>query len=57
MYRIFDMNYERFNTFTEEEKQDFFNKIKTQYNDNTIKWYLTHLNLYNTFLEYSIINP
>ena len=57
MYKIYDLDYELFNTFTEEEKQDFFNKIKSQYKENTIKWYLTNLNIYNKFLEYSIINP
>ena len=57
MYKIYDLDYELFNTFTEEEKQDFFNKIKSQYKEDTIKWYLTNLNVYNKFLEYSIINP
>ncbi len=57
MYKIYDLDYELFNTFTEEEKQDFFNKIKSQYKEDTIKWYLTNLNVYNKFLEFSIINP
>ena len=57
MYKIYDLDYELFNTFTEEEKQDFFNKIKSQYKEDTIKWYLTNLNVYNKFLEYSIISP
>ena len=57
MYKIYDLDYELFNTFTEEEKQDFFNKIKSQYKEDTIKWYLTNLNVYNKFLEYSIFNP
>lgn len=57
MYKIFDINSELFDTLTEEKKREFFNEIKTQYNESTIKWYLTNLNLYNKFLEYSIINP
>ena len=57
MYKIYDIDYEFFNSFTEEEKQDCFNKIKSQYKEDTVKWYLTNLNLYNKFLEYSIINP
>ena len=57
MYKIYDLNYELFNTFTEEEKQYFFNKIKSEYKEPTIKWYLTNLNVYNKFLEFSIINP
>ena len=39
------------------EQINLFNQIKAEYNDNTIKWYLTNLNLYNKFLEYSIIKP
>ena len=57
MYKIYDLDYVLFNTFTEKEKQDFFNKIKSQYKEDTVKWYLTNLNLYNKFLEFSIINP
>ena len=57
MYKIFDINSDLFDTLTEEGKQEFFNEIKTQYNESTIKWYLTNLNLYNKFLEYSIIKP
>ena len=57
MYKIYDLKYELFNAFTEEEKQDFFNEIKAQYNDNKIQWYLTNLNMYNELLEYLIINP
>ena len=57
MYKIYDLDYELFNTFTEEEKQDFFKKIKSQYKEPTIKWYLTNLEIYNNFLKYSIINP
>ena len=36
MYKIYDLDYELFNTFTEEEKQDFFNKIKAEYKEPTI---------------------
>ncbi len=57
MYKIYDLNSEVFNNLTTEEQNNFFNQIKAEYNDNTIKWYLTNLNLYNKFLEYSIINP
>ena len=57
MYKIFDINSELFDTLTEEKKREFFNEIKTQYNESTIKWYLTNLNLYNKFLEYSIFKP
>ena len=57
MYKIYDLDYELFNTFTEEEKQDFFNEIKTNYNEITIKWYLTNLNAYKKFLDYLIKNP
>jgi uncharacterized membrane protein len=57
MYKIYDLNSEVFNNLTTEEQINFFNQIKAEYNDNTIKWYLTNLNLYNKFLEYSIIKP
>ena len=57
MYKIYDLDYELFNTFTEEEKQDFFNKIKSEYKEPTIKMVFKNLNLYKFFLEYSIINP
>ena len=57
MYKIYDLNSEVFNNLSTEEQINFFNQIKAEYNDNTIKWYLTNLNLYNKFLEYSIINP
>jgi uncharacterized membrane protein len=57
MYKIYDLNSEVFNNLTTEEQINLFNQIKAEYNDNTIKWYLTNLNLYNKFLEYSIINP
>lgn len=57
MYKIYDLNSEVFNNLTTEEQIKFFNQIKAEYNDNTIKWYLTNLNIYNKFLEYSIINP
>ena len=57
MYKIYDLNSEVFNNLTIEEQIKFFNQIKAEYNDNTIKWYLTNLNLYNKILEYSIINP
>ena len=57
MYKIYDLNSEVFNNLTTEEQNDFFNQIKAEYNEQTIKWYLTNLNLYNKFLEYSIINP
>ena len=55
MYKIYDLNSEVFNNLSTEEQINFFNQIKAEYNDNTIKWYLTNLNLYNKFLEYSII--
>ncbi len=57
MYKIYDLNSEVFNNLTTEEQINLFNQIKAEYNDNTIKWYLTNLNLYNKFLEYSIIKP
>ena len=57
MYKIYDLNSEVFNNLTTEEQINLFNQIKAEYNDNTIKWYFTNLNLYNKFLEYSIINP
>ena len=57
MYKIYDLNSEVFNNLTTEEQNNFFNQIKAEYNEQTIKWYLTNLNLYNNFLEYSIINP
>ena len=57
MYKIYDLNSEVFNNLTTEEQNNLFNQIKAEYNDNTIKWYLTNLNLYNKFLEYSIIKP
>ena len=57
MYKIYDLNSEVFNNLSTEEQINFFNQIKAEYNDNTIKWYLTNLNLYNKFLEYSIIKP
>ena len=57
MYKIYDLNSEVFNNLTIEEQNNLFHQIKAEYNDNTIKWYLTNLNLYNKFLEYSIIKP
>ena len=57
MYKIYDLNYEVFNNLTTGEQIKLFNQIKTEYNEQTIKWYLTNLNIYNNFLEYSIINP
>ena len=57
MYKIYDLNSEVFNNLTTEEQNNFFNQIKAEYNEQTIKWYLTNLNIYNKFLEYSIINP
>jgi len=57
MYKIYDLNSEVFNNLTTEEQNNFFNQIKAEYNEQTIKWYLTNLNLYNKFLEYSIIKP
>lgn len=57
MFKIYDLNSEVFNNLTTEEQNNFFNQIKEVYNEATIKWYLTNLNLYNKFLEYSIINP
>ena len=57
MCKIYDLNSEVFNNLTIEEQINFFNQIKAEYNDNTIKWYLTNLNIYNKFLEYSIIKP
>lgn len=57
MYKIYDLNSEVFNNLTTEEQNNFFNQIKAEYNEQTIKWYLTNLNLYNKYLEYLIINP
>ena len=57
MYKIYDLNSEVFNNLTTEEQNNFFNQIKAEYNEQTIKLYLTNLNLHNKFLEYSIINP
>ena len=57
MYKIYDLNSEVFNNLTTEEQNNFFNQIKAEYNEQTIKWYLSNLNLYNKFLAYSIINP
>ena len=57
MYKIYDLNSEVFNNLTTEEQNEFFNQIKAEYNEQTMKWYLSNLNLYNKFLEYSIINP
>ena len=57
MYKIYDLNSEVFNNLTIEEQNILFHQIKAEYNEQTIKWYLTNLNIYNKFLEYSIINP
>lgn len=57
MFKIYDLNSEVFNNLTTEEQNNFFNQIKEEYNEQTIKWYLTNLNLYNKYLEYLIINP
>lgn len=57
MFKIYDLNSEVFNNLTTEEQNNFFNQIKAEYNEQTIKWYLTNLNLYNKYLEYLIINP
>ena len=57
MYKIYDITSVVFDKFTEEEKLEFFNEIKTNYNENTIKWYLTNLNAYKKFLDYLIKNP
>ena len=57
MYKIYDLNSEVFNNLTTEEQINLFNQIKAEYDYNTIEWYLTNLNLYNKFLEYSIIKP
>ena len=57
MYKIYDLNSEVFNNLTTEEQINLFDQIRAEYNDNTIKWYLTKLNLYNKFLGYSIIKP
>ena len=57
MYKIYDLNSEVFNDLTTEEQNNLFHQIKEEYNEQTIKWYLTNLNIYNKFLEYSIINP
>ena len=51
MYKIYDLNSEVFNNLTTEEQNNLFNKLKAEYNEATIKWYLTNLNLYNNFLE------
>ena len=57
MYKTYDLNSEVFNNLTTEEQINLFNQIKEEYNEQTIKWYLTNSNWYNKFLEYSIINP
>lgn len=57
MFKIYDLNSEVFNNLSTEEQNNFFNQIKAEYNEQTIKWYLTNLNLYNKYLEYLIINP
>ena len=56
MNKIYDLNYELFNAFTEEEKQDFFNKIKSQYNETIIEWYLINLGIHNQWLQHTIMN-
>ena len=57
MYKIYDINSEVFSNLTTEEQNNFFNQIKAEYNEQTIKWYLTILNLDDKFLDFSIINP
>ena len=57
MCKIYDLNSEVFNNLTIEEQNNIFNQIKEDYNEATIKWYLTNLNLYNKYLEYSTIKP
>ena len=56
MYKIYDLNSEVFNNLTTEEKNNFFNQIKAEYNEATIKWYLTNLGIYNQWLKYTIMN-
>ena len=56
MYIIYDLNSEVFNNLTTEEKNIFFNQIKAEYNEATIKWYLTNLGIYNQWLQYTIMN-
>ena len=56
-YKIYELNSEVFNNLTTEEQNNFFNHIKKEYNEATIKWYLTNLGICNKWLQYSIINP
>jgi len=56
MYKIYDLNSEVFNNLTTEEQNNFFNQIKAEYNEATIKWYLTNLGIYNQWLQYTIMN-
>jgi hypothetical protein len=55
MYKIYDLNSEVFNNLTTEEKNNFFYQIKAEYNEATIKWYLTNLGIYNQWLKYTIM--
>ena len=55
MYKIYDLNSDVFKKLTTEEQNNLFNQIKEEYNEETIKWYLSNLGIYNKFLEYSII--
>ena len=55
MYKIYDLNSDVLKTLTTEEQNNIFNQIKEEYNEGTIKWYLSNLGIYNKFLEYSII--
>ena len=56
MYKIYDLNSDVFNNLTTEEQNNFFNQIKEEYNEATIKWYLTNLGIYNQWLQHTIMN-
>ncbi len=51
MYKIYDLNSEVFNNLTTEEQNNFFNQIKAEYNEATIKWYLTKCFILGMFLQ------
>ena len=55
MYKIYDLNSEVFNNLTTEEQINLFNQIKAEYNEETIKWYLSNLGIYNQWLKYTIM--
>ena len=50
MYKIYDIKSEVFNNLTTEEQKYFFDDIKMQYTEATIKWFFTNLGIYNKFL-------